>query len=97
MKAAAYHHLYGTSRWQRIRARQLHTEPLCALCTAIGQITEASICDHVTPHKGDPIAFHAGPFQSLCKPCHDGAKAEQERTGRMRGCDVAGFPEHWRT
>ncbi len=31
-------------------------------------------------------------WQPLCKTCRDGAKAELENTGRIRGCDVDGRP-----
>lgn len=100
MRAAEYAHLYKTTRWQRIRAHQLAGEPLCRMCAGAGRVTAATVCDHVTPHKGDVTAFHAGPFQSLCKTCHDGAKAQQEATGHLRGCDAEGVPfdqaSHWR-
>ena len=32
--------------------------------------------------RGDEERFWAGPFQTLCKPCHDGAKQRSERSGR---------------
>jgi hypothetical protein len=34
----------------------------------------ATICDHVEPHHGDVNRFWLGPFQSLCKECHDSTK-----------------------
>lgn len=36
-----------------------------------GRVTEATVCDHVMPHKGNVVKFWAGPFQSLCKHHHD--------------------------
>lgn len=62
------------------------------MCQRMGRIEEATICDHITPHKGDVVAFYAGPFASLCKPCHDGAKQAQDKTGKVRGCDINGMP-----
>ena len=85
-------HLYRTARWQRIRKAQLAREPLCRYCQQMGRVVAATICDHITPHKGDVAAFYAGPFQSLCKPCHDGAKQQLERSGVLRGCDTEGNP-----
>lgn len=85
-------HLYRTARWLRLRKAQLAKEPLCRYCQQMGRVTAATIVDHITPHKGDVAAFYAGPFQSLCKPCHDGAKQQLERTGRLRGCGVDGAP-----
>lgn len=84
--------LYSTARWLVIRAMQLRKEPLCRHCRSIGRITEATVCDHVTPHRGDRLAFYAGPFQSLCSTCHDGAKQASERAGHDVGCDAAGNP-----
>ena len=84
--------LYNTQRWKRWRRQWIEAHPLCALCEARGKITAATVCDHVEPHGGDPGRFWAGPFQSLCKLCHDGAKAELERSGTLRGAGLDGMP-----
>lgn len=83
-EAEAYRRWYKTARWQKLRAHQLNTEPLCLYCRQAGRITEARVCDHVEPHKGDELKFWSGPFQSLCKPCHDRDKQSEERTGRAK-------------
>ena len=86
---------YGTARWKRTRERHLASEPLCRYCKQQGITKEARICDHVEPHKGDPDKFWSGPFQSLCKPCHDRHKQREERTGKkakVYGPD--GWPEN---
>jgi len=88
----AIHNLYYTARWSRLRKAQLKREPLCHLCLALGRTTPATICDHVEPHKGDVAKFWAGPFQSLCKQCHDSAKQVEERSGLLKGCDQDGYP-----
>lgn len=54
-----------------MRAGQLRKQPLCEVCQSKGRVTEATVCDHVSPHKGNVDAFWAGPFQSLCKHHHD--------------------------
>lgn len=74
--------LYRSMRWRRLRQQQLQAEPLCRTCDEVGVITPATICDHVEPHRGDPVKFWAGPFQSLCKPCHDTVKQREEATTR---------------
>jgi 5-methylcytosine-specific restriction protein A len=59
-------------RWQRVRAAYLAANPLCVHCQADGRITEATVVDHIIPHKGDEALFYEeGNFQSLCKRCHD--------------------------
>lgn len=85
-------HLYNRADWKRIRHYQLSAYPMCVMCRAIGRIEAATVCDHITPHKGDETKFFAGPFQSLCKACHDGPKQSQDKTGRLRGCDANGNP-----
>lgn len=77
--------LYWTARWRKIAKAQLDEHPLCLMCEALDAVTPATVCDHVTPHRGDVDLFWSGPFQSLCKAHHDGAKQAEERQARRRG------------
>jgi hypothetical protein len=49
-------------------------------CLERGIVTPAAR-DHVEPHRGDVNKFWLGPFQSLCKRCHDLAKKFVESRG----------------
>lgn len=73
---------YTTTKWRALRKRQLTAEPLCAYCMRRGRVEEAVVCDHITPHRGDPEMFWAGPFQSLCLSCHSGEKQREERAAK---------------
>src|SRR5215468_1057448 len=75
---------YGTARWARIRRYQLLEHPPCKYCLERAIVTPATICDHVEPHHGDVNKFWLGPFQSLCKSCHDSAKRSIELHGSSR-------------
>src|SRR6516225_5769222 len=75
---------YSTSRWARIRRHQLLNHPLCKYCAERGIVTPATICDHVEPHHGNVNNFWLGPFQSLCKQCHDSTKRFIETSGVCR-------------
>ncbi len=75
--------LYSLARWRKIRAQQLASEPLCRFCKRNGRLTPATVCDHVDPHRGDLAKFWRGPFQSLCKTCHDSTKQTMEKSGRQ--------------
>ena len=77
--------LYKTARWLALRAAQLTAFPLCALCLGEGRTTAATVCDHVEPHGGDVDRFWNGPFQSLCKHCHDSVKQSEEHRARKQG------------
>jgi 5-methylcytosine-specific restriction protein A len=76
---STYSAWYKTRRWQQLRQMQLAVEPLCRFCKARGITTAATVCDHITPHRGDVELFWSGPFQSLCENCHNVDKARQER------------------
>lgn len=62
---------YG-SRWQRESKRYLQSHPLCVACMKQGRYTEATVVDHIVPHRGDQTLFwDQSNWQALCKPCHD--------------------------
>ena len=92
MANKAWHKFYGR-RWRIRRALQLDKQPLCVMCKADGRITPATVADHITPHKGDPLLF-AGPLQSLCKACHDSRKQSEEKQAENTPtpCGVDGYP-----
>lgn len=75
---------YTTPRWRAIRAKQLRDEPLCAYCLKEHRYIEATVCDHIEAHRGDPIKFWAGPFQSLCQTHHSSDKQREEKGGTKR-------------
>lgn len=91
--AGVYRYLYGTARWQRTRARQLIVQPLCERCLDRCRVVAASVCHHVFPDmKLSPDTFFAGPFESLCQPCHDGPVQQGERTGYSTEVGADGWP-----
>lgn len=91
---------YDTARWKRLRKAQLQETPFCAYCLQLGVRIPATVCDHITPHRGDPALFFSNRnLQSLCKTCHDSAKQRLERSGSLKGSDSSGIPldpgHHW--
>lgn len=72
-KSAPWRGWYSLPLWRKgIRPAQLAAEPLCRRCKAVGLTVLATEVNHVVPHRGDWQKFIAGPFESLCKPCHSG-------------------------
>lgn len=62
------------------------------MCAAVGIVKEATVADHVVPHKGD-INLFWGPLQSLCQQHHSGSKAQQEgRRGYATDIGADGYP-----
>ena len=90
-EAASYRKWYKTKRWQGIREQQFARYPLCAWCLARGEYIAASICHHMDP-ASKATAFFAGPFLSLCKPCHDRDAQSEERTGFSKAIGADGWP-----
>lgn len=87
---------YKNANWHRLRHSVLSREPLCRFCKKKGIITEATVADHINPHRGDEKKFYdINNLQSLCKPCHDGTKKKMEASGDF-GCDESGFVPGWR-
>lgn len=64
------------------------------MCEQMGRITQATVCDHIKPHKGnEALFFDPANLSSLCKLHHDSAKQRAERRGedvRVTGLD--GWP-----
>ena len=60
------------SRWQKASRAYLRENPLCAECMRNGRYVQATVVDHVIPHRGDQKLFwDKSNWQALCKPCHD--------------------------
>lgn len=91
--ALAYRHLYRTARWKRTRADQLERHPLCAACSTPARPVAATVCNHVDKDaKATEEGFFAGPFSSLCAPCHDAGEQKAESAGFTGEADDDGWP-----
>ncbi len=67
------------SRWRKARDAYLAKHPLCAECERAGQLTQATVVDHIIPHKGDYSLFwDSSNWQPLCKRCHDAKTNRQD-------------------
>lgn len=83
--ADAYRNWYGLKAWRDARKAQLAREPLCRYCKDEGFIVQATIVNHVKPHKGDwQLFIAASNHESTCKNHHDSLVQSFERTGTMR-------------
>lgn len=79
-------HIRGYNyKWQKYRKSFLKANPLCAECITKGQVTAATVVDHITPHRGDQVLFwDTANHQPLCKRCHD-QKTALETRGESKG------------
>lgn len=84
---------YKTPRWKRARVVFLRVNPLCKFCADIGDVTPATVVDHITPHRGSSVLFwDQSNWQPLCKRCHDQEKQKIERNGYSATIGVDGKP-----
>ena len=87
-----WNYLYNQQIWRNRRRTQLREYPLCTLCETRGQVTPATVVDHVLPHKGDEWLFYNGALQSLCEHCHNYRKKHLEMYGYQRDIGTDGWP-----
>lgn len=67
-------------KWQQARAQFLREHPLCVMCRADGQVTAATVVDHIVPHRGDQSLFwRRSNWQSLCATHHSRDKQREEQ------------------
>jgi 5-methylcytosine-specific restriction protein A len=85
---------YKLKAWKEKAARQLAEEPFCQRCEALSppKVEQATIADHVIPHREDWRLFWEGELQSLCTPCHSGPKQSEEVRGYAPGVGDDGWP-----
>lgn len=89
-----------THRWATYRKKFLKTHTLCVMCLQLGKYTQATVVDHLKPHRGDNKLFwNPTNHQALCKHCHDSHKQRLDKSGSLRGSDTTGVPldkeHHW--
>ena len=73
------------SRWQKESKKFLETHPLCVLCLEDHKVTEATVVDHIIPHRGDMTLFwDKNNWQALCKHCHDVKTMTEDRYQEYR-------------
>jgi len=81
-------------RWRKARAGYLAKHPLCIMCERDGRLTEATVVDHIIPHRGDMVKFwDSSNWAPLCARCHNSTKQSFEKTGKVqRKIGLDGLP-----
>lgn len=70
-KGSAHARGYG-ARWRAYRLCFLAEHPLCDQCLDDGQVTAATVVDHIQDHKGDQELFwDPDNHRALCRQHHD--------------------------
>ncbi len=54
--------------------------PFCVKCFDQGKMVEATVVDHIVPHRGEHELFwDQSNWQPLCKTCHDKKTMREDR------------------
>lgn len=70
-----------SSRWQRESKRYLRDNPLCVKCKTNEKLVEATVVDHIVPHRENQKLFwDKNNWQALCKLCHDKKTRTEDST-----------------
>lgn len=87
-QASPWRQWYKTARWYALRLRIFARDAYRCQWPGCGRIepnTSLLVADHRTAHRGDGRLFwDENNIETLCKPCHDGAKQRAEQRGRSR-------------
>ncbi|MCJ8015241.1 HNH endonuclease [Paenibacillus sp. KQZ6P-2] len=66
-------------KWRKARLGFLRKHPLCKHCQEKNRLTEATVVDHIKPHKGDKTLFwDRDNWQPLCASCHSIKTARED-------------------
>lgn len=70
-------------RWQKARVQFLAAHPLCKRCLKAGQVTAATVVDHIVPHRGDwGLFWCVSNWQPLCETHHNRKTATEDTDRR---------------
>ena len=76
--------------WRRFSRPFLAARPSCLGCQAIGVTRQATVVDHIVPHRGDPkLLWDPRNWQPLCEWHHNSIKAELERRFHLKQITAA--------
>jgi 5-methylcytosine-specific restriction protein A len=83
---------YREPLWHALRSTQLRSHPQCLFHQRMGVKVQATIVDHIKPHRGSrALFFDARNLQSLCESCHNRVKQSRERS-RFKPVGKDGWP-----
>ncbi|MEH6347775.1 MAG: HNH endonuclease [Bermanella sp.] len=86
-----------TGQWRKARLGFLAKHPLCNRCIDDNITEEATVVDHIIPHRGNNDVFWDRlNWQPLCKRCHDRKTATEDGgfTGYDNGQVINGECSH---
>ena len=72
--------------WRRLRRMFLNANPLCVFHLRKRETVAATVVDHIKSVREAPeLRLEWSNLQSLCKPCHDRLRQQEQNAERRQG------------
>lgn len=72
--------------WRRLRVMFLNANPLCVFHQRKRETVAATVVDHIQSVRDRPdLRLEWSNLQSLCKPCHDRLRQQEQNAERRQG------------
>lgn len=69
---------YNSRTWRKLRRGFLDKNPLCCSCEEKGEVTLATVADHIIPINKGGEALDEGNLQPMCARCHNAKSARDK-------------------
>ena len=82
------------SKWRKTRKAYLAKHPLCVYCSKEGRTEQATVLDHIIPHKGcKKLFWDRNNWQGLCGEHHNSQKRREENRHNQTLQDCIGIQD----
>lgn len=69
---------YNSRTWRKLRRSFLDENPLCVTCEANGEVTPATVADHIVPINKGGAELDVSNLQPMCARCHNAKSAKDK-------------------
>ena len=69
---------YNSRTWRKLRRAFLDANPLCVVCESNGEVTSATVADHIVPINKGGESLDEKNLQSMCARCHNAKSARDK-------------------
>ena len=70
---------YHSSKWRKLRIQVLIKNPMCVHCQRNGDVTLATVADHIKPVSQGGEIWSINNLQGLCESCHNTKSSKESK------------------
>ena len=70
---------YHSAKWRKLRIQVLTKNPMCVHCQLNGNITLATVADHIKPVSQGGEIWQIDNLQGLCESCHNTKSSKESK------------------